>query len=65
MTVPSEGTNILECNRYQKSDKAQFISHADRECLIEKIDVMKFYVNPNSEKLKYGAVIELSQPMSF
>ena len=41
MIMPSEGTKILECNRYQKSGKAQFINYADHECLIEKIDECK------------------------
>ena len=36
--MPSEDTNILELNQYQKSDKASFIIYADLECVIEKID---------------------------
>ena len=44
--MPSEDTNILEFNKYQKSGKAQFI-YADLECLIEKIDgskiILKIY----------------------
>ena len=39
--MPSEDTNILEFNQYQKSDKAPFIIYADLECLIEKIDECK------------------------
>ena len=37
VTVPSEDTKILEFNQYRKSDKAQFIVHADLERIIEKI----------------------------
>ena len=39
--MPSGNTKILELNQYQKSDKAPFISYADLECLIEKIDGCK------------------------
>ena len=39
--MPSEDTEILEFNRYQKSDKAPFIIYADLEFLIEKIDGCK------------------------
>ena len=37
----SEHTKILEFNQCQKSDKAQFIIHADLECIIEKTDGCK------------------------
>ena len=37
-----ECTNVLEFNRYHKSDKAPFIIiHADFDCIIEKIDGCK------------------------
>ena len=39
--MPSEDTNILEFNQYQKSDKAPVIIYGDLECLIEKIDRCK------------------------
>ena len=39
--MPSEETEILEVNQYQKSDKAPFVIYADPECLIEKIDGCK------------------------
>ena len=39
--MPSEGTEILEFNQYQKSDKDPLIIHADLECIIEKIDGCK------------------------
>ena len=39
--MPSEDTKILEFNQYQKSDKALFITYADLECKIEKIDGCK------------------------
>ena len=37
----SKDTNILEFNKYQKSDKAPFFIYADLDCLIEKIDGYK------------------------
>ena len=37
----SEDAKILEFNQYQKSDKTSFISHADLQCIIEKIDGYK------------------------
>ena len=39
--IPSEDTQILEFNQYQKSDKAQFIIYANIECITEKIDRCK------------------------
>ena len=39
--MPSEDTEILECNQYHKTDKAPFIIYADLESLIEKIDDCK------------------------
>ena len=39
--MPSEDSQILEFNQYQKSDKAQFIIYADLEWIIEKIDGSK------------------------
>ena len=36
--MPSEDTEILEINQFQKSDKATFIIYANLECIIEKID---------------------------
>ena len=36
--MPSDDTKILECNQYQKSDKAPFIIYADLENVIGKID---------------------------
>ena len=36
--IPSEDTEILEFNQYQKSDKAPLIIYADLECIIGKID---------------------------
>ena len=35
--MPLEDSNILEFNRYQKSDKIPFIIYADLECIKEKI----------------------------
>ena len=39
--MPSEETDILEFNQYQKSDKAPFIVHSDLECITENIDGCK------------------------
>ena len=39
VVMTSEDTEILEFNRYQKSDKAPFIIYADLACLIEKISL--------------------------
>ena len=38
---PPEDTKILELNQYQKSDKAPFITYADLEFWLEKIDGSK------------------------
>ena len=38
---PSEDTEILEFNQYQKSDKAPFIIYADVQYITEKIDRCK------------------------
>ena len=39
--MPSEDTEILEFNKYQKSDKAPFIIQVVFECMIGKIDGCK------------------------
>ena len=39
--MPSKSTETLELDQYQKSDKSSFITYADLECLIEKIDGCK------------------------
>ena len=39
--MPSKDTKILECNQYQKSDKAPFAIYPDLECIIEKTDGCK------------------------
>ena len=39
--MPTEDTEILEINKYQKSDKAPFIIYADLECITEQIDGCK------------------------
>ena len=41
VVIPSEDTKILEFNQYQKSDKPRFITDADLEYLIQKIDGCK------------------------
>ena len=61
--MPSEDTKILEFNQYQKPDKAPFITYADLECLIEKIDGYKN--NPeNSITIKLGEHIPSDFSMS-
>ena len=37
--IPSEDTEILEFDQYQKSNKAQLIIYAYLQCIIEKVDV--------------------------
>ena len=39
--MPSEDTTILEFNQCHESDKILFISYANFECLIEKVDGRK------------------------
>ena len=39
--MPSESTEILEFNQYQKNDKTSFIIYSDLQRLIEKIDECK------------------------
>ena len=39
--MPSEDTEILGFNRYEKSDEEPFIFYADLECILEKIDGCK------------------------
>ena len=41
VTMPSEGTKILESNQYQKSEKSPFVVYADLERIPEKIDGCK------------------------
>ena len=54
---------MLEFNQYQKCDKASFISYADFDCIIEKIDGCKN--NPeNSSTAKVGEHIPLGFLMS-
>ena len=51
--MPSEDTEKLEFNQYQRYDKAPFIVYAELECLIEKVDGFKN--NPeNSSTTKVG-----------
>ena len=41
INMPSDDTEILDFNQYQKSDKAPFILYVDLECIIEKTDECK------------------------
>ena len=41
VTMPSEGTKILESNQYQKPEKSPFVVYAYLECIPEKIDGCK------------------------
>ena len=47
--MPSEDTEILEINQFQKSDKAPFIIYPNLECIIEKIDGWKS--NPKNSSI--------------
>ena len=38
IVISSEKDDILEFNKYMKSDKIRYISYADMECLIRKIN---------------------------
>ena len=61
--MPSQDTEILELNQYQKSDKAPLIIYADLECITEKIDGCK--KNPeNSSTVKVSEHISSSFSMS-
>ena len=61
--MTSEKTKISKFNLYQKSDKAPFISYADLECLIEKIDGCKN--NPeNASSAKLAEDIPRGSSMS-
>ena len=61
--MPSEDTKIIKFSQYQKYDKASFITYADLECLIEKINGSKN--NPeNSFTTKVGEHIPSSFSMS-
>ena len=63
VSMRSEGTEILEINQYCKFDKTPFVSYADLDTLIEKIDVCK----NNPEKLstiKVSKHIPSGFPMS-
>ena len=39
--LPSEDTKILEFNQYEISEKPSFLTYADFESLIEKMDECK------------------------
>ena len=61
--MPSQEAQILEFNQYQQSDKATFITYADLECLIKKVDGCKN--NPeNSSTSKVSKHIPLGFSMS-
>ena len=61
--MPFEDTKILEFNQNQKSDKAAFITYADHESIIEKIDGRKN--NPeNSSTTKVSKYIPSGFSMS-
>ena len=62
--MPSEDTEILEFNRYQKSEKAPFIIYVYFECLIKNID--RFENNlENSSTAKVGEHIPSGISMSI
>ena len=57
--MPSEKTEILEFDQYQKSDKT-FIIYTDLECLIEKIDGCK-----NNPKNSSATKLDEHIPLGF
>ena len=52
VNMPSEDTQILEFNQYQKSDKTPFIVYADLDCIIEKIDGCNNPRNSSTTKVR-------------
>ena len=61
--MPSEDTEILELNQYQKYNKVPFIIYSDLNCIIEEIDGCKN--NPeNSSTTKVSEHIPSSFSMS-
>ena len=62
--MPSEDTEILEFNRYQKSEKAPFIIYVYFECLIKNIDRFKNNLE-NSSTAKVGEHIPSGISMSI
>ena len=61
--MPSEDTEILEFNQYQKSDKAPLIIYADFECIIKKTDGCKNNAE-NSSTAKVSETIPSGFSMS-
>ena len=49
--MPSEDTEVLEFDQYQKSDKAPFIIYADLKCLIDYISFARKRVSIMYTKL--------------
>ena len=63
IVMPSEKDNILEFNRYMKSDKMLYIIYSDIETLIKKIDICAN--NPeNYSATKLGEHIHCRYSMS-
>ena len=61
--MPSDGTEILEFNEYQKYDKVLFIIYEDFECIIEELDGCKNN-SENSSTAKESKDIHSGFPMS-
>ena len=60
-TMPSEDTNILEFNEYQKSDKAPFIIYADLEYTLHKkwsfpLRIFSVNVTKSTENCRFGNI---------
>ena len=51
--MPSEDTEVLEFDQYQKSDKAPFIIYADLKCLIDDISFARKRVSIMYTKLLF------------
>ena len=63
IVMPSEDKKILESNQHKKSDKTPFITYANLECLMEKIDRCK-NIPENSSTTKVGKHIPSGFPIS-
>ena len=57
IVISSEKDDILEFNKYMKSDKIPYISYADMECLIRKISGCASNSESSSTKKKQVSII--------
>ena len=64
IVISSEKDDILEFNKYMKSDKIPYISYADMECLIRKISGCASNSESSSTKKKIGEYNSCGYSMS-